>query len=122
MSYLPEGKVPPTYGPFVTLEQRLGFVPRLFRAQTLLPRVIEAEAGIAAAVLLQPAGLSRIQKESILLAVAAASRNAYCVTAHARMLRDLEVPEARVARMVKDHRQAGLEAPDVALLNYALKV
>jgi len=45
MVYLPERALPDTFGAFVALRQGLGLVPNIFRAQTLLPRAIEAEAG-----------------------------------------------------------------------------
>ena len=72
----------PTFVPFASFQKLFGFVPNLFRAQTLLPRMIEAEAGISAAVLFREGDLSRSQKEYIMLAVAAAHRNTYCFTGH----------------------------------------
>ena len=59
MSYLREVDLGATFPPFASLQELFGFVPNLFRAQTLLPRTIEAEAGIASAVLLQEQALSR---------------------------------------------------------------
>jgi hypothetical protein len=53
MSYLREATVGEAFPPFVALQALFGFVPNVFRAQTLLPRVIEAEAGIACALLLE---------------------------------------------------------------------
>src|SRR5438093_13195660 len=75
-----------TFQPFLALRQGLGFLPGLFRAQTLLPRAIESEARIAGALLLKTASLTRIQKESILVAISAAHENIYCVTAHVHLL------------------------------------
>lgn len=82
MSLLPEVELGETFWPFAFFRENLGFIPNLFRSQTLLPRVIEAEAQIAGAVLLKESALSRTQKECILLVVAAANQNTYCVTAH----------------------------------------
>jgi RNA polymerase sigma-70 factor (ECF subfamily) len=122
MAYLREAGVPPDYGPFVLIRERFGFLPNLFRAQTLLPRLIEAETGLAGAVLLETSGLSRAQKESILLRVAAARRNVYCVTAHGRLLRDLGMPAERIRGIIEDPRTAGLPRADEALLDYALRL
>ena len=72
MSYLREVTVGGAFPPFVALQALFGFVPNVFRAQTLLPRVIEAEAGIAYALLLEERDLSRIQKASMSLAISAA--------------------------------------------------
>lgn len=120
MSVLSEMEMGPGFPPFVAFQENFGFVPRLFRAQTLLPRVIEIEARIAAAVLLKEVALTRIQKECILLAVAAANRNTYCVSAHAHMLRRLGLPELQLRRILDDHHRAGLSEADRVLLDFCL--
>ncbi len=122
MGFFREVEQPAAFQPFVALRETLGFVPNLFRAQTLLPRVIEAEARVAAAVLFNAGALSRIQKECILLKVAAAQRNAYCVAAHWQVLRGLGVPEERLERVVRAHRAAELPADDHALLDFSLRL
>ena len=66
MSLLPEIELEENFLPFVQFREKFGFVPNIFRAQTLLPRAIEAEAHIAATVVLREAGLSRVQKERLL--------------------------------------------------------
>jgi RNA polymerase sigma-70 factor (ECF subfamily) len=122
VSYLREVELDEGFGPFVGFRESFGFVPNLFRAQTILPRVIEAEAGIAGAVLLTEGALTRMQKESILLAVAAADRNLYCVAAHRHSLQSLGMTEPRIDGILRDHRRSGLPGPDVALLDYALEL
>src|SRR5436309_3401582 len=47
MSYLPEPGLGDTFEPFVFFRENFGFVPNLFRAQALLPRVIKAETRTA---------------------------------------------------------------------------
>ncbi len=122
MSYLRQVELDSSFPPFAAFREHFGFVPNLFRAQSLLPGVIEAEAGIAASVLIREQALSRIRKERILLALAAANRNAYCVTAHYQMLSLLGVPEKRLNEIISDYRQAGLSPADKALLYFALKL
>ncbi len=122
MSFFAEVQMADSFAPFVAFRESFGFVPGIFRAQTLLPRVIEAEAQIAGTVLLKQAGLTRVQKERILLSIAADRRNIYCATAHAEFLRRLGEPEDRVGQIVRDHRQAELGAADEALLDFALKL
>src|SRR5713101_5985678 len=118
MTFLREVVQPDSFPPFVALRQSLGFIPNLFQAQTLLPRVIEAEAGIAATVLLKESALTRTQKECILLLVAAAHQSAYCVAAHSHVLRTLGVSQERLDRLTEDYRRAGLSKGDVALLEF----
>ena len=122
LSFLPVVELGETFAPFAFLRKNLGFIPNLFHAQTLLPRVIEAEARIADAVLLQKCVLSRRQKECMLLTISAANQNTYCVTAHWQMLRSLGMAEHRLSRIVSDHRRAGLSKADVALLDFGIKL
>src|SRR6266849_1618003 len=122
MSYLRETELGADFAPFASFREHFGFVPNLFHAPTLIPRAIEAEAGIAASVLLKQGALSRTQKEYILLKVAAAHHNAYCVTAHHHMLRSLGVPESQLNLIMIDHHRANISAADVALLDFALKL
>ncbi len=122
MSYLRETELLAAFAPFASFREHFGFVPKLFRAQTLLPRAIEAEAGIAATVLLKEQALTRIQKEYILLKVAAARRSTYCVTSHYQMLRMLGLPENQLNQIMINHHRADISVPDVALLDFALKL
>jgi hypothetical protein len=41
MSFLPEVQLDETFGPFVAAQENFGFIPNLFRAQSLVPRVIQ---------------------------------------------------------------------------------
>jgi len=122
MSYLREVELGSSFPPFATFLEEFGFVPHIFQAQTILPRVIEAEAALLATILLKEQALSQIQKEYIVLTLAQANRNVYCVTAHHQMLRLLGVPEQQLDRIFADYAQAGLSAADTDLLSFTLKL
>ena len=122
MSYLREVTVGGEYPPFVALQGLFGFVPNVFRAQSLLPRVIEAEAGIACALLLEERDLSRIQKASMSLAISAAHGDAYWVTGYYQLLLSMGVPGDTLDRIVIDDHQADLSTRDQALLDFARKL
>lgn len=122
MGYLREVDLGPTFPPFATFRDYFGFVPNLLLAQTLLPRLIEAETDLLSAVLVKERALSRVQKERTLLALAAARRNGYCVTMHYQTLRLLGVPEQQLDLILSDFREAGLPPSDAALLELALNV
>jgi RNA polymerase sigma-70 factor (ECF subfamily) len=122
MSYVRQVELSATFPPFVWLQRLFGFVPNVFRAQALLPRIIEAEAGLASAVLLEEQALSRTRKEFILLAVAAANQNPYWVTEHHQMLRLLGLPERQLDEIVTDRDKAGISTLDLELLDFALKL
>ena len=122
MSYFGEVDLGSSFPPFDAAQESFGFVPKLFRAQTLLPRLIEAEARLATAVLWNERALSRSQKELMALVIAAAYGNTYCFTQHHQMLRSLGVLDHQLDQIVRDHHQAGLSTPDAALLDFALKL
>ena len=100
MSYLAESPPDPTLAALHVFRENYGFVPGVFQAQGLLPRLIQAEASLADAILFHDAGLSRIEKESIALAEAAAQANPYCVALHHQTLLLLGVPKQRLATLV----------------------
>lgn len=122
LSFLPVVELGETFAPFAFFREHLGFIPNLFRAQTLLPRVIEAEARIAESVLFREGVLSRRQKECLLLAVSAANQSTYCVTAHWEMLRGLGMSDRQLRQVTIDYRRAGLSKTDEVLLDFGLKL
>jgi RNA polymerase sigma-70 factor (ECF subfamily) len=122
MSLIPQAALPDSFPPYEAFRQNFGFVPAIFRAQSLLPRVIEAEAQVAGAVLLAPGALTRVQKETILLTLASRHRNVYCVTAHRHFLQELGVPAHQLDVLARDYHDAGLSSTDAALLDFALKL
>src|SRR5260370_153673 len=122
MSFLRAVQLDDKFGPFVEFQKTLGFVPNLFHAQTLLPRVIEAQTKLASAVYFGEGTISRTQKEQIILIVAAARRDIYCVTAHRKILSSLGKSEAQLDRLLTDYRRAGFSEADVALLDFSAKL
>jgi RNA polymerase sigma-70 factor (ECF subfamily) len=110
------------FAPFAVLHEHLGFIPNVFRAQSGRPKAIEAEVGAIRLLLFAEDHLTHIQKEQILLAVSAANHNTYFVTVHSEILAALGVPPEAADRIVLEHRHAGLNEANVALLDFALKL
>src|SRR5690242_16312720 len=77
--------------------ENYGFVPRLYRAQSSLPSLVEAEANLANAILYRDTAVSRIEKESVVLAEAAGRGNAYCAALQWQTLLLLGAPPERLA-------------------------
>src|SRR5271166_65272 len=122
MSYFGEIAAGTTLPAFAVLREQFGFVPKVFSAQTLLPRLIDAEAGLVSSILFKDGSLKRSQRECILLAVAATLGNAYCFSLHYQMLRVLGLSEQRLDRIVAGYEQADLAPVNKALLRFALKL
>jgi hypothetical protein len=89
MSFLNEVGLGDNFGPFVAFQEAFGFIPNLLHAQTLLPRVIEAQAKLENAVRLREGAISRIQKERILLSIAADRQDTYCMAVDSKVLSSL---------------------------------
>jgi RNA polymerase sigma-70 factor, ECF subfamily len=122
MSYFGEVDLGPSFQPFTACREQFGFVPKLFRAQTLLPRLIEAEGALISAILFTDRALARTQKECILLVLAAAQANDYCFSLHYQMLKLLGVTESRLDRIVADYQRADLSPTTTALLTLVLNL
>ena len=122
MSFLSEIRLDDKFGPFVAFQEALGFIPNLLRAQTLLPRVIEAQAKLESAVRLHDGAISRVQKERILLGVAADRQDAYCVVVDSKVLASLGLSDSQIDDFLNDYRHADLSASDLTCLQFCLKL
>ncbi len=122
MSFLRAVQLDDKFGPFVAFQEALGFVPNLLHAQALLPRVIEAQAMLEGAVRLREGAIPRVQKERILLSVAADRHDAYCVAVDSKVLSSLGVSDSQVDDLLNDSQHADLSVPDLTLLQFCLKL
>jgi RNA polymerase sigma-70 factor (ECF subfamily) len=122
MSSFSEVQLEDKFGPFVAFQEALGFIPNLLHAQTLLPRVIEAQAKLEGTVRLQEGAISRVQKERILLSIAVDRQDAYCVAVDSKVLSSLGVTESQIDSLLSDYRNADLSATDLACLQFCLKL
>ena len=104
---------------FAALKDRYGFVPRLFRAQTLAPEALAAEVRVVERLLFGATALSREQKLRVLLAAAAAGRDTYGATLHGKALQMSGVAAEMVERIADDPATAGLPEGEGALLEAA---
>jgi RNA polymerase sigma-70 factor (ECF subfamily) len=122
MSFRGKPRLEQESDPFVVFRQAFGFVPNLLRAQTALPRVIAAHAKLEEAVCLRDGAISRLQKERILLCIAADRRDDYWVALDTDQLTSLGVPESQIDNLLNDYEHADLLVPDMALLEFCLKL
>jgi RNA polymerase sigma-70 factor (ECF subfamily) len=113
---------PKTFSPFDIVQKSHGFIPNFFRAQSLRPDLLEAELEAVGRILLPEEALTRVQKESILLAVSAANLNSYCVAMHCNLLRGLGMPSEEGDQIAVDYHEANLSVADKALLDFAVKL
>jgi RNA polymerase sigma-70 factor, ECF subfamily len=120
MSFLDEAQIDDEFGPFAEFQEALGFVPNLLRAQTLLPRAIEAQAKLESALRLREGAIPRIQKERILLSIAADRGDRYCMAVDGKIASSLGMSDAEIDDLLNG--QANLSASDEASLHFCRKL
>jgi uncharacterized peroxidase-related enzyme len=104
------------------IKDSFGFVPNFYRAQTMRPDLIDAEAQLVNAILVKDGALTRQQKEYIFLVCSAANLSTYCLSAHCEMVRMLGIQGPEPEQIAIDHTAAKIPIPLKALLNFAAKL
>jgi uncharacterized peroxidase-related enzyme len=117
-----EALTPETRTLFEQLEEKLGFVPNVFRAFAWRePRFSLWRAHFED--LMQPSpGLGKAEREMISVAVSMQNQCLYCLTAHGFAVRALLRDPVKGDRVTFDYRRAGLSERHVAMLDYAVKI
>lgn len=123
MSYLREAPLDENNFPlFAAVKNQFGFIPNFYRAQTMRPDLIEAQAQLVNAILINAGALTRKQKEYIFLVCSASNLSTYCVTAHCEILRMLRIEGPEPEQIALDHTAADIPMELKALLNFASKL
>jgi uncharacterized peroxidase-related enzyme len=123
MSYIREGNLDETNYPlFAAIKHKYGFIPNLYRAQSLRPDLLEAQAQLVNAVVVKEGALPRKQKEYIFLVCSAANLSTYCVTAHCEMIRMMGIEGPEPEQIALDYTRTDLPITVKALLHFALKL
>jgi uncharacterized peroxidase-related enzyme len=101
------------------IQDSFGFVPNFYRAQTMRPDLIDAEAQLVYTALVKDGALTRQQKEYIFLVCSAANLSTYCLTAHCEIVRMLGIQGPEPEQIALDYTAAPIPIPLKALLNFA---
>jgi RNA polymerase sigma-70 factor (ECF subfamily) len=112
----------PDFKPFAVLRDQLGFIPKVFRAQMLLPDLVAAEVGFLDQIVQSEESLSRVQKETVLLAVSAANLNTYGVALQRQLLDGLGLAFEQSDAIVNNLRSTSIPPPEKALLEEVSKL
>jgi uncharacterized peroxidase-related enzyme len=117
--------VPETDAPEAVAEQyesdraSFGYLPNFSRAFSLRPEVYGAWQGLNRSI---KAGMDLRRYELATVAAARQLRSSYCTLAHGSVLAERFLAPDAVQAVVADHRTAGLDAVDVAVMDLAEKV
>jgi uncharacterized peroxidase-related enzyme len=104
------------------VQEKAGFVPNVFLAFAHRPDEARAFFDYHDALLLRESGLTKGEKEMIIVATSAANDCLYCVVAHGAILRVYEKAPQLADQVATNYRKADITARQKAMLDFALKV
>ncbi len=101
---------------------KIGFVPNVFRAYARRPEHFRAFMAYHDVLMKAPGGLSRAEREAIVVAVSSENRCQYCMTAHGAALRILGKDPLLAEQIANNWRTAELSPRWRAMLEFASRV
>jgi uncharacterized peroxidase-related enzyme len=104
------------------VQEKAGFVPNVFLAFAHRPDEFRAFFAYHDALLLRESGLSKGDKEMIIVATSGINRCLYCVVAHGALLRIYEKNALVADQVAVNHRKADITPRQRAMLDFAVKV
>jgi uncharacterized peroxidase-related enzyme len=106
----------------LAVQDKAGFVPNVFLALAHRPDECRAFFAYHDALMLRESGLSKGEKEMIVVATSGANGCLYCVVAHGAILRIYEKNPLIADQVAVNHRKADITPRQRAMLDFALKV
>jgi uncharacterized peroxidase-related enzyme len=109
-------------GSIVAVQERSGFVPNVFLALAHRPDEFRAFFAYHDALMERESGLTKAEREMIVVATSAANDCLYCVVAHGAIMR-IRAKDPYVADQVAvDYRKADITPRQRAMLDFAVKL
>jgi uncharacterized peroxidase-related enzyme len=106
----------------LAVQEKSGFVPNVFLTLAYRPDEFRAFFAYHDALMLKESGLSKAEKEMIVVATSGLSQCPYCVIAHGAILR-IYAKNPQIADQVAiHHSRADLSARQKAMLDFACKL
>lgn len=104
------------------VQERSGFIPNVFLALAWRPDEFRAFMAYHDALMERDSGLSKAEREMIVVATSAENRCLYCVIAHGAIVR-IRAKDALLAdQLAINWRKAPLTPRQAAMIEYAIKV
>ena len=104
------------------VQAKAGFVPNVFLALAHRPDEFRAFFAYHDALLLRESGLTKGEKEMIIVATSGANQCLYCVVAHGALLRIYEKNPLVADQVAVNYRKADITPRQKAMLAFAMKV
>jgi uncharacterized peroxidase-related enzyme len=104
------------------VQEKAGFIPNVFLAFAHRPAEFRAFFAYHDALMEKESGLTKAEREMIVVATSGANNCLYCVVAHGAILR-IRAKDPLIADQVAiNHRKADITPRQRAMLNFAMKV
>lgn len=104
------------------VQEKSGFVPNVFLALAHRPDEFRAFFAYHDALMDRPGGLTKAEREMIVVATSSRNQCQYCVVAHGAILRIRAKNPLLADQVATNHRKADLTPRERAILDVALKV
>jgi uncharacterized peroxidase-related enzyme len=106
----------------VAVQEKAGFVPNVFLTLAHRPDEFRAFFAYHDALMLKEGGLTKGEREMIVVATSAVNECLYCVVAHGAILRIYEKNMLVADQVAVNHRKADITPRQKTMLDFALKV
>ena len=106
----------------VTINEKTGFVPNVFLALAHRPDELRAFMTYHDAVMERDGGLSKADREMIVVATSSDNNCQYCVVAHGAILRIRAKNPLIADQIATNHKKADISDRERAMLDFAIKV
>ena len=104
------------------IQEKAGFIPNVFMALAHRPDELRAFMAYHDALILRPSGLSKAEKEMIIVATSAKNDCLYCVVAHGAILR-IYAKDSKISEQIAtDYTKADITDRQKAMLVFAVKI
>jgi uncharacterized peroxidase-related enzyme len=104
------------------VQDKAGFVPNVFLALAHRPDEFRAFFAYHDALMLKEGGLTKGEREMIVVATSGVNECLYCVVAHGAILRIYEKNALLADQIAVNHRKADITPRQKAMLDFSLKV
>lgn len=104
------------------VQDKAGFVPNVFLTLAHRPDEFRAFFAYHDALMLKDGGLTKGEREMIVVATSAANQCLYCVVAHGAILRIYEKKPLVADQVAVNHLKADIPPRQRAMLDFAMKV
>jgi uncharacterized peroxidase-related enzyme len=104
------------------VQEKAGFVPNVFLVLARRPDEFRAFFAYYDALMLREGGLTKAEKEMIVVATSSANHCLYCIVAHGAILRVYSKRPLLADQVAANYLKADLSPRERAILDFALKV